>query len=517
MSQTTFRKLWLRLGPAPRLAAGLVTLMISILILSHLLVADFLPDRADEAKRHRTVVGRLAASELIVPLQKGDLSGVREALARLREQTPGLRSAAVHGPEMAPLIAGDHARHWHLADHAPSTIDQVRVALLDRGERWGELQLAFEPVMPESFIDVLKHPLLRGMLVMAVLAFVCFQLYLRRAMRYLDPAAAVPDRVRSAFDTLNEGVLVIDRIGNMMLVNTALARIRTDAGPALIGQPIDTLAWLAAPFHERQRTPPWRNVLAGRGASLGRKIRIDGGDGVTRTVVLNCSPIDNGQDRIQGCLLTLSDITELEERTRKLRKALDDLSASQAEIVAKNAELTWLATRDALTGMLNRRTLMAEAEQAFTRSRITGAPLVCLMCDIDHFKSINDRFGHGAGDRVIESAARELAQAVGERGFVGRYGGEEFCVLLVGQTLEQGLHLAEYARAAIEANTGSAIGLDDAPTVTMSFGATRLVPSIGSTAELIDRADQALYEAKRSGRNRVVPWQEAVATALEEG
>ena len=310
-------------------------------------------------------------------------------------------------------------------------------------------------------------------------------------------------------------MLVIDRIGNVMLVNTALTRIRADAGPGLIGQAVDTLAWLTAPFQERQRTPPWRKVLAGKGASLGRRIRIDSGDGVVRTVVLNCSPIDNGQDHVQGCLLTFSDITELEERTLKLRKALDDLSASQAEIVAKNAELTWHATRDALTGTLNRRTLMCEADLAFSRSQTTGSPLVCLMCDIDHFKSINDRFGHGAGDRVIESAARELAEAVGERGFVGRYGGEEFCVLLVGQTLEQGLRLAEYARAAVEAHTTAAIGLDAAPIVTMSFGAAQLVPSIRSTAELIDRADQALYLAKRSGRNRVMPWQEVVS-ALEE-
>ena len=516
MSRLTARKLWLRLGPAPRLAAGLVTLMIAILILSQLFVSGFLPNPAEEAKRHRTLVARLAASELIEPLQKGELSGVREVLARLSRQTPDLRSAAMHGPGMAPVVIGDHEHRWHLADQSPSTIDQVRVVLLAGGQAWGELQLAFEPVIPTSFIDVLKHPMVQGMLVMAVLAFVCFQLYLRRAMRYLDPAAAVPDRVRSAFDTLLEGVLVIDRIGNVMLVNTALARIRADAGPGLIGQSIDTLTWLAAPFRERQRTPPWQKVLAGRGASLGRRIRIDSGNGLVRTVVLNCSPIDNGQDRVQGCLLTFSDITELEERTLRLRKALDDLSASQAEIVAKNAELTWHATRDALTGTLNRRTLMCEAELAFTRSRTTGAPLVCLMCDIDHFKSINDRFGHGAGDRVIESAARELAQAVGERGFVGRYGGEEFCVLLIGQTLEQGLHLAEYARAAVEANATSALGPEAPLTVTMSFGAALLVPTTGSAAELIDQADQALYQAKRSGRNRVVSWAPEVTTVLQE-
>ena len=516
MSRSTARRLWLRLGPAPRLAAGLVTLMIATLVLSHLFVSGFLPDPIDEAKRHRTLVGRLAAGELIEPLQKGDLSGVRETLARLHQQAPELRSAALRGPEMASVIVGDHRRHWQLAEHAPSTIDQLRVSLLSRGQAWGELQLAFEPVIPTSFTDVLKHPLLQGVLVMAVLAFICFQLYLRRAMRYLDPAAAVPDRVRSAFDTLIEGVLVIDRIGNVMLVNTALARIHTDAGQGLIGQPIDTLTWLTTPFHERQRTPPWRKVLAGRGASLGRRIRIDSGDGVVRTIVLNCSPIDNGQDRVQGCLLTFSDITELEERTLKLRKALDDLSASQAEIVAKNAELTWHATRDALTGTLNRRTLMCEADLAFTRSRTTGSPLVCLMCDIDHFKSINDRFGHGAGDRVIESAALELAEAVGERGFVGRYGGEEFCVLLVGQTLEQGLRLAEYARAAVEAHTTTAIGQDTGLAVTMSFGAAQLVPTIGSTAELIDRADQALYQAKRSGRNRVTSWQPDLTPIAQE-
>lgn len=505
MKRPRLSQLWIRLGPATRLAAGLTTLMLAALVLSEFLVTGFLPNPAEEARRHRTVVSQLAATRVVGPLEAGRVTDLREVVAELMVQTPALLSIAVHGRDLPPVVAGDHGRHWQLVDGTASTVDQIRVRLLASGQDWGEVQLAFEPVMPTSLAGLLRHPTVLGIAVMAALAFVCFQLFLRRAMRYLDPAAAVPDRVRSAFDTLIEGILVIDRIGNVMLANAALTRIRPDAGPGLVGQHIDALDWLTSHFEAQRKTPPWRRVLAGKGSSLGHQIRIDSGTDGIRTVILNCSPVDNGQDRVQGCLLTLSDITELEERTRKLRQALADLSESQAEIVAKNAELTWLATRDPMTAILNRRTLMAEAEAHFQASRAHGKPLVCVMCDIDHFKSINDRFGHAAGDRVIQTAARELDQAVGERGIVGRYGGEEFCAILSGQTLEQALHLAEYARAAVEAHAGAAI--DDAATpVTMSFGVSLLLPDVRSSAELIDRADQALYHAKRAGRNRVTAW-----------
>lgn len=507
MSAKLARRLWLKLGPATRLAVGLVTLMVAALILSEFFVTGFLPNPAEDARRHRSLVSRLAAAQLLEPLQKDQVTAIREVLSGLMTQTPDLLSIAVASPGREAVIAGDHRQHWQLSPGSPSSIDQISVPVLAQGQAWGEVQLAFKPALPPSLGGLLRHPTILGVGVMVLLAFVCFQLYLRRAMRYLDPAAAVPDRVRSAFDTLIEGILVIDRIGNVMLANAALARMRPDAGPDLVGRHIDSLVWLSAHFREQKRTPPWQKVLAGKGPSLGHQIRIDSGHGGVRTVILNCSAVDNGQDRVQGCLLTLSDITELEERTHKLRQALHDLNESQAEIVAKNAELTWLATRDALTATLNRRTLMVEAEASFARSRAIGQPLVCLMCDIDHFKSINDRFGHAAGDRVIEAAARELDQAVGERGLVGRYGGEEFCIILTGLTLEQGLHMAEYARAAVEANVRGAVSDDAAPLVTMSFGAATLDPTVASTADLIDRADQALYYAKRHGRNRVTAWQ----------
>ncbi len=506
MKTLTLRRFWPRPGPATRLAGGLVALMVSTLILSEFFVTGFLPNPADEARRSRPLISRLAASQVLEPLRLGDYDEVRNILSGLLRQTPELQSMTLVANGQEPIVIGDHARHWRLADEAPSTIDQIRVTLLSSGQPHGALQLAFKPVLPTSPLAMLLHPTVLGLLVMALLGFIGFQLYLRRAMRYLDPAAAVPDRVRSAFDTLIEGVLVIDRGGNVMLANAALSRIRADAGPGLIGQPIDQLEWLSADFVAKGRTPPWRKVLAGKGASLGRQIQIDSGDGQIRTVVLNCSPVDNGQDRVQGCLLTLSDITELEERTRKLRTALDDLSASQAEIVAKNAELTWLAMRDPLTGAFNRRTLMAEADLHFSRSRTAGDPMVCLMCDIDHFKSINDRFGHAAGDRVIQAVARELDRSVGERGIVGRYGGEEFCVILTGQTLTQGLRLAEYARNAVSEQATAALGEPSRGPVTMSLGVAVLEPAVKSSAELIDRADQALYQAKHGGRNRVVGW-----------
>lgn len=504
------RQWWLSLGPATRLAAGLVVVVIAAIVVAESFVDGFLDSPHERAARERTLVARLASAQAATALSAARPESLAETWSTLRQQHRVVEAIALVRPPEPTITVGDLAGTGNVpAPPGPANGaaagDRIHLALPIGGHPGVELRLVFAGAS-DGFVLAGVPPAAAGLAVMALLGFISFRLYLRRAMRYLDPAGAMPDGVRTAFDALVEGVIVIDRVGTVMLTNRALEALHGETGPPVAGRHIDSFGWLVAPFVDAGRTPPWHKVLKGRGASLGRKVGIVDGQGKARTVVLNCTPVDNGQDAVLGCLLTLTDVTELEERTLKLRLALDELSESRDLIVRRNAELTRLATRDALTGVLNRGTLMVEADQRFHRSRSRGEPLVCLMCDIDHFKRVNDQFGHAAGDRVIQSVASELEQALGERGIVGRYGGEEFCILLSGQTLDQALHFADYLRARIEANTTGAISADEARVVTISLGAAVREATAGSSAELIDRADQALYHAKRSGRNRVAAW-----------
>ncbi len=165
-------------------------------------------------------------------------------------------------------------------------------------------------------------------------------------------------------------------------------------------------------------------------------------------------------------------------------------------------ELLRLAGSDFLTGLANRRDFFAQTERAMAAARRTGAALALAMLDVDHFKSVNDGYGHDAGDTVLKVLADTLRQGVRASDLVGRIGGEEFAVLCPGSDLAGGAELAERLRRAVEALEIVAGG--GRLRVTVSFGVAELRPSSDTSPScFLSRADHALYGAKRDGRNRV--------------
>ena len=160
-------------------------------------------------------------------------------------------------------------------------------------------------------------------------------------------------------------------------------------------------------------------------------------------------------------------------------------------------ELRRQAETDALTGVPNRRHLMTVAEHELARAQRYGGALALFMVDIDHFKTINDTFGHQAGDHVLIEIASRLRRSLRGSDMVARWGGEEFVVLLRDCALPDALRLAEDIRAAIAELPFGAMG-----SLTVSVGVAEARASEDLTTWL-ERADQALYRAKRSGRNEV--------------
>jgi diguanylate cyclase (GGDEF)-like protein len=154
---------------------------------------------------------------------------------------------------------------------------------------------------------------------------------------------------------------------------------------------------------------------------------------------------------------------------------------------------------DPLTGLSNRRAFMLDAEAAVVGRGSRNEPLAVLLADLDHFKKINDAFGHAIGDRVLKLFADVLGRVTGAGDLVGRIGGEEFAILLPGRDEAAAVALAErirlaLAQAAVEVD-GRAVG----GTVSIGVAASR----IGDLTGLLARADSALYQAKEDGRNRV--------------
>jgi diguanylate cyclase (GGDEF)-like protein len=170
---------------------------------------------------------------------------------------------------------------------------------------------------------------------------------------------------------------------------------------------------------------------------------------------------------------------------------------AQKELLAK------LAAYDELTGIPNRRTVFQSLSLEFARAERYKRSLSVLMMDVDHFKSVNDRYGHAGGDVVLRDVATVVQTSLRTVDVVGRYGGEEFCAILPETGVDGARRAGERVRAAVEAhavNTGTHI-----IPVTISVGAATFTPGESPEApDLVHLADVALYQAKRTGRNRVV-------------
>lgn len=164
-------------------------------------------------------------------------------------------------------------------------------------------------------------------------------------------------------------------------------------------------------------------------------------------------------------------------------------------------ESSRLATTDPLTGVFNRRTFIELAEQELARSRRAGTPLSLMMLDLDHFKRVNDSYGHLTGDEVLVSFTRLIKDCVRRGDLIVRYGGEEFCVLLPGTSLSAATALADRIRAATASSALTAKPFKVTVSIGLTAHAGNAVIALG---DLLARADAALYRAKDEGRDRVV-------------
>jgi len=187
-----------------------------------------------------------------------------------------------------------------------------------------------------------------------------------------------------------------------------------------------------------------------------------------------------------------------ERQMEKLKKRLQEMEEETKELRDKVKEEQHQAFTDALTGLPNRFAYEERLEQEYERWKRYGSPLSVLIIDVDHFKQINDTYGHQAGDKALRIIARELSMATRKTDFIGRYGGEEIVVLLPETNIEAATTAAEKLRQRIE-SCGFHFR-EKRVTITVSCGVTEYRD--GDTPEsAFDRADQALYKAKQRGRN----------------
>lgn len=492
-----------RFSPAARIALGLISLVTTLLLVVDISLG-LIPSEAEMQRTIRQSISERLAVQVASQIQMRQWDQLKATLHASLSRDRDILSLAVREWDGRLLIqAGDHLRHWKAPANGLSSLTHVRVPLLEDNGHWGDVEISYRPLAPQNLGDWLRQPLVALFFVIVPAGFLAFYLYIRRALLYLDPTSAIPDRVRTALDTLNEGVLIIDRNGRIMLSNRAFRLLHPQAAQDLTGKPLAEQHWLIA--HDTAQRWPWTQVMETRAPVTGHSISIIQPDQSVSKLIVNAAPVQDGDGKLRGCMVSFHDETELHLANTQLRETLIKLEASREQIEEQNLELVRLATRDPLTGCYNRRAFLAAAEPVLDQTCQQGRDLCCVMTDIDHFKRVNDTYGHTIGDQAIIAVARILSAGLRTNDLLCRYGGEEFCILLPDATPTQALDIIERLRAEIERNAGSSIRSVESLNFTSSFGIASLSSEM-SLNELIERADFALYASKHDGRNRVTLW-----------
>jgi PAS domain-containing protein len=421
-------------GPVGRICIGLVSLTLFLIFVADL-AFGVLRDDVELAQRVRKGITEDMAIQLAVLIQKEDKDSIQRTIDALSSREAEIISVGIRRNSGDVYIqTADHDRHWVPLKDAKSTITHVAVPVYAGKDVWGNVEVSFRPVVPKTVMGWVKHPLVLLLFVITVGGYLLYYWYMRRVLEHLDPTKAIPDRVRKALDTLTEGVIVLDTNGRVVLANQAFRELHGEDKVGLSARRPAEIPWLKVALGEEREAEdhPWAVAMRDGATVTGDMLEIPNIEDGPRKAKLAASPITDGRGAVRGCLVSFTDVTELDRKNSELQGALSELESSRQKIEAQNEELKGLANIDPLTGCLNRRAFFEQSEAILKKAREEGSPVCCLMTDIDKFKHFNDTYGHAVGDQVLVQVARVLKAALRPTDVLCRYGGEEFCILLPG-------------------------------------------------------------------------------------
>lgn len=296
------------------------------------------------------------------------------------------------------------------------------------------------------------------------------------------------------FEYTPDALLVIDDAGRISLANAQAESLFGYDRSELIGQPVEMLVPSRFAARHVEHRARFGDETHSRPMGATTELFARRKDGSELPVDIMLSPMI-----VQGSHLILCVVRDITER----KAAQDELERQTTELRKLHAELELLANHDGLTGLYNWRAFYEHTGQMLRNAHRRQESASLMILDLDHFKAINDQFGHAEGDRVLQAVAATLRATARQTDIVARHGGEEFAVAALGLTEAESLVAAERLREAVAA-------IDNLKyPVTTSVGIATLVMDAHTPepsrmlSELLDQADQALYAAKRSGRDRV--------------
>jgi diguanylate cyclase (GGDEF)-like protein/PAS domain S-box-containing protein len=288
-------------------------------------------------------------------------------------------------------------------------------------------------------------------------------------------------RFRQMAESVNE-IFWLSDPDEVLYINPAYERIMGRSRQEAYESP-DALLDAVHP-DDRQRVSEEMKGVGSRQRTIDMTFRVVQADGDTRWVRMRRYPVADAEGRGDRVAGTVVDVTELKRVELELERA--------------NALLEHQALYDALTNVANRRQFDILLDREVARVDRYGGSFALIMFDLDHFKSVNDEHGHAVGDQVLEATARVIEDRLRKSDVLGRWGGEEFMVLMSDTDLDDAVQAAEAMRQRVASYRYPGVG-----PVTISLGVAAYHPG-GSRTDLLRDVDESMYRAKREGRNRIV-------------
>ncbi|GID95268.1 diguanylate cyclase [Amorphoplanes digitatis] len=347
--------------------------------------------------------------------------------------------------------------------------------------------------MPSAIFNAIGLSLHGKLIDLTVLGFAVSTPIMYVMMTRFSLPGLAPVAHERVFQKIGDAVVVVDAGGRVLNLNPAADRLLhsllPEAPSSYVGATLRVLF----------------------GAETGIKLVLDADVDVDHTIQnvagsghdleVRVSALQDRAGRSIGWALVARDITERSRQRRELERVNNQLREQLHTIELLRADLAEQAVRDHLTGLHNRRYLMNALAAAVQHASNAGTPLALALVDLDHFKRVNDEYGHAAGDAVLVELARTLSRALGDGEVVARHGGEEFVLLLPGATPAEAVARLDALRQTVRDN---ALIFGGATIVTTFSAGVTVYTGPESPATLLQAADDALYAAKQGGRDRVV-------------
>jgi len=306
-----------------RIVFGQILLLIAVLLLA--VALGVVPNERRAVLAGRSKLCEAVAVQCSACLERHQVDALRGSFEAMLRRDEDVRSAdlrCANGTIVARF--GEDAADRNSASSGANADSAIVVPIWSGERRWGSLEIRYRPLGPAGLMGWVVQPQLRLIGFVAGLCLLLYMVYLRKMLQHLDPSKAIPPRVRTALDTLAEGLVVLDSSQRIVLANQAFAAIVGRSPEQLMGLHVAQLPW------EQSLAPatPWTDAISGGAGPRGVIMRMRDAQSVVRTFSVNCSPVLGEKEECRGALISLDDVTQLEQNEAALRKSKDEADAA---------------------------------------------------------------------------------------------------------------------------------------------------------------------------------------------